>query len=292
MLGVDELLDPDFLPQLLPEAACDPAYPSSTPPDATYPGQTREPLCAPLDEIATPSIWSRLAQPLERTLVEVWETLSLQARARPTRWVAIHYGRIALNAHAWERMRARIAGEEPDPNLVEPAHGFASSLSDRIEALRARLRVRRLDRRLDLAAERRERALDRLSELDPGDLDAGELARGPLDERTWTEILLPYVGERLYPEGEAEPDGVLQAAVALEQRCNEELGLRLAARRTLATPALVAYLTVDERIRAVLDGSREWTELASVRLERVEQWAKLDVPRVFWGRPRLDTERA
>lgn len=280
MSRVDELLDHD------------PAYPSSTPPDASFPGQTRDVLCAPLDEIATPALWSRVARPLERSLVEVWEALALPAQSRPQLWVAIHYGRIALNAHAWERLRARIAGVAPDPNLVEPAQGFAPGLAERIEALRARLRVRRLDRRLDLAAERRERALTRLSSLDPGDLDAGELARGPLDERIWTEILLPCNGERLRLDGEAEPDACLREAVALEQRCTEELGLRLAARRTLAAPELAAFLTVEERIRAVLDGSSEWTELASVRLERVEHWAKLDVPRVFWGRPRLDTERA
>ena len=288
---LDELLDPPFLPQLFPAGAHDPAYPFSTPPDAMYPGQTREPLGSPLDGIATPSMWSRLGNPLELTLIEIWQTLALQARARPSGWVAIHYGRIALNAHAWERMRARIAGVAPDPNLVEPAQGFASRLSERLEALRARLRAGRLDRRLERAVERRERALERLSGIDPFDLDAGELARGPLDDRTWTEILLPCLGERLYLMGEAEPDACLRAAVGLEQRYNAELGVRLAARRTLATPALVAYLTVEERIRAVLDGSAEWTELASIRQERVEQFAKFDVPRVFWGRPRPDLEK-
>jgi hypothetical protein len=269
----------------------DPAYPLSTPPDATYPGQTREPLAPPLDEIATPSMWSRLANPLERTLVEIWQTLGLLERSRPSGWVSIHYGRIALNAHAWERMRARIGGIEPDPNLVEPAQGFAAGLSDRLEALRARLRGGRLDRRLQRASERRERALERLAALDPGDLDAGELARGPLDDKIWTEILLPWLGERLYAVEEPESDACLRSAVGLEQRCNAELGLRLAARRTLATPSQVAYLTVEERIRAVLDGSSEWAEIAAVRQERVEQFTKFDVPRVFWGRPRPDAEK-
>jgi hypothetical protein len=289
---VDELLDPPFLPQLMPEGAHDPAYPVSTPPDAMYPGQTREPLGAPLDGIATPSMWSRLGNPIEQTQIEIWLTLGLQPRVRPTRWVAIHYGRIALNAHAWERMRARVAGDVPDPNLVEPAQGFLASVPDRIEALRARLRGGALDRRFERACERRERALERLASLDPGDLDAGELARGPLDDRTWTEILLPWLGERLYLVGEAEPDACLRAAVALEQRCVAELGVRLAARRTLATPSQVAYLTVEERIRAVLDGSSEWTELAAIRQERVEQFTKFDVPRVFWGRPRPELEKA
>jgi len=288
----DELLDPPFLPQLLQDGVPDPAYPISTPIDPTYPGQTRDPLAAPLDEIATPSMWSRLAHPLEHTLVEIWETLGLLDRARPTGWVAIHYGRIALNAHVWERLRARIAGVAPDPNLVEPSQGFVASLPERFEALRARLRVGKLDRRLQQACERRERALERLSALDPGELDAGELARGPLDDRTWTEILLPWLGESLYESGEAETDAVLRAAIGLEQHCNAELGLRLAARRTLATASQVAYLTVDERIRAVLDGSSEWAELAALRQERVEQFAKFDVPRVFWGRPRPELEKA
>ncbi len=288
----DEHLDPPFLPQLLPEGAPDPAYPLSTPPDATYPGQTREPLGPPLDEIATPSMWSRLANPLEHTQMEIWDALGLLARARPTRWVAIHYGRIALNAHAWERMRARIAGVTPDENLVEPAQGLVASLPERFEALRARFRVRTLDRRLERASERRERALEKLSSLDPGDLDAGELARGPLDDNTWVEILLPWLGERLYSPDEPESDACLRAAVGLEQRCNAELGVRLAARRTLATPSQVAYLTVEERLRAVLDGSSEWMELAVIRQERVEQFTKFDVPRVFWGRPRPDAEKA
>jgi hypothetical protein len=123
-----------------------------------------------------------------------------------------------------------------------------------------------------------------------GDLDGRARAR-PLDDRTWTEILLPGSASAC-TAGEAEPDACLRAAVGLEQRCNAELGVRLAARRTLATPAQVAYLTVEERIRAVLDGSSEWTELASIRQERVEQFTKFDVPRVFWGRPRPDLEKA
>ena len=80
------------------DAPLDSAYPLETTPDPVYPGQTREPLVTPLDEIATPSIWSVLAHPLERAQIELWQALGLFARARPTTWVAIHYGRIALNA--------------------------------------------------------------------------------------------------------------------------------------------------------------------------------------------------
>ncbi len=132
----------------------------------------------------------------------------------------------------------------------------------------------------------------RAGDLDPSELDAGELARGPLDERAWTEILLPGLGSRLTSSGNAEPDPCLRAAIALEQSFGHELGARLATRRTLPAPSLVAYLTVPERIRAVLDGASHWTELALSRHERVEQFAKLDLPLEFWGRPRPDAEKA
>jgi hypothetical protein len=54
----------------------------------------------------------------------------------------------------------------------------------------------------------------------------------------------------------------------------------------------VAYLTVEERIRAVLDGAHHWAELAALRQERVEQFTKVDVPLVFWGRPRIEAEKS
>ena len=163
---------------------------------------------SPLDEIATPSIWSVLAHPLERAQLELWQALGLSARARPTTWVAIHYGRIALNAHAWERLRARASGSEPDPGLVEPAQALGARLSDRLEAVRARLRARRA-RAPDRARGEDARELRApASDLDPTELDAGELARGPLDERAWTEILLPGLGHRLITSGNTEPDAM------------------------------------------------------------------------------------
>jgi hypothetical protein len=277
------------------DAPLDSAYPLDTPPDPVYPGQTRAPLASPLDEIATPSIWSVLAHPLERAQLELWQALGLFARAQPTTWVAIHYGRIALNAHAWERLRARANGSEPDPGLVEPAQALAARLSDRIEAVRARLRRGALARRIERAEKTRDGFVKRGRELDPTELDAGELARGPLDERAWSEILLPGLGHQLISSGDTPPSGsdaCLRAAIALEQSFGHELGARLTTRRTLAAPSLVAYLTVPERIRAVLDGASHWSELATARQERVEQFAKLDLPREFWGRPRPDAEKA
>ena len=61
--------------------------------------------------------------------------------------------------------------------------------------------------------------------------------------------------------------------------------------RLYRAPAQVAYLSVEERIRAVLDGAHHWAELAALRQERVEQFTKVDVPLVFWGRPRVEAEK-
>ncbi len=282
-----ELADTDTHAQpLFSDAPLDPAYPVAMPPDPVFPGQTRAPLAHPLDEIATPAIWSRLALPLERALVTLWEALGLRA-GRPSQWVAIHYGRIALNAHAWERLRARASAESADPALVEPAQGLGPRVAERIESLTGALGRRRLAQRIARAEGERIALLRRVGEIEPADLDVGELARGPLDERTWAETLVPGLGSRLRGEGESEADTGVRGALALEQRCTAELGLRLAARRTLASPALVAYLTVPERIRAALDGASHWSELAALRQERVERFAKLDVPREFLGRPRI-----
>lgn len=277
---------------LLSNVPLDPAYPVSTPPDPMHPGQTRAPLAHPLDEIATPAIWSRLSLPLERALAALWETLGLRSGARPRQWVAIHYGRIALNAHAWERLRARAAGETPDPSLVEPAQGIAGRISDRLESLGSGVGRRRLAKRIEEAERARIALLRRLAEIEPADLDVGELARGPLDERSWSEILVPGLGRRLRDPQDVEVDPGVRAALALEQRCTAELGLRLAARRTLVSPPLIAFLTVPERIRAALDGASHWSELASLRQERVDQFAKLDVPLEFFGRPRPEPEAA
>jgi len=276
----------------LSDTPLDPAYPVLTPLDPVYPGQTRAPLAHPLDEIATPAIWSRLSQPLERALVSLWETLGLRDAARPTGWVAIHYGRIALNAHAWERLRARATGDAADPGLVEPAQSFAARLAERLETARAGLGRRRLAERIARAERERTSLLRRVAEVEPADLDAGELARGPLDERAWTELLLPGFGRRLTEPEPDEADPGVRAALALEERCTAELGQRLANRLALTVPSLVAYLTVPERIRAVLEGGGQWSELAALRHERVEQFAKLELPRTFFGRPRPDAEGA
>src|SRR5262249_37288674 len=239
-----------------------------------------------------PSIWSVLAVPLARALEELWSALGLFARAQPTTWVAIHYGRIALNAHAWERLRARARAAEPDPGLVEPAQGLPARLADRVGACGARLRGGALAKRIEGAETAREALLQRARDLDPDACDAGELARGPLDELAWTEILLPGLGHRLGSSSDASADPCVQAAGAIEQSFGHELGGRLGTPRTLAAPSPVAYLAVPRRVPAVLDGASHWNELALARHERVEQFAKLDVPSNFWGRPRPEAEKA
>ena len=268
----------------------DPAYPTVTPPDPVYPGQTRAPLPRPLDDVATASVWSRLALPLERALVELWQSLALRASGRPSRWVAIHYGRIALNAHAWERVRARRLGESPDPELVEPAASVTARAADLFERTSARLRGRQLDQRVARAEHARTALFRRIAEIAPEDLDAGELARGPLDERAWTDVAVAALGARLAQPGDGDADPGLRAALELEQRCSLELGARLATRGVLDSPELAFHLTVPERIRAVLEGTSHWSEIAAARQERVEQFAKLEVPRDFFGRPRPDPE--
>lgn len=270
--------------------ADDPAYPTMTPPDSMYPGQTRIPLGSPLDEIATPSMWSRLASPLERALREMWLRLGLLERSVPRQWVSLHYGRIAINAHGWERLSARFGGAEPDLSLVPPPRGVLEQIPERFERLHARLHHRRLLKRLERARAVREERLAHARALPLEDLDAGELARGLLDDRTWTEILLPWLGRRLEEGARDLPDPALREAIALEQRSGAELGRRLETRRVLASPAQIAYLTVAERIRAVHDESSYWAALSVSRAARVEEFTKVEIPVQFWGRPRTEGE--
>ena len=282
-------MSPDPLPTDLDEAG-DRAYPATIPPDAMYPGQTRAPLGSPLDEIATPSMWSRLASPLERALRELWQRLGLLERNAPGQWVGLHYGRIAINAHAWERLRARCCGLEPDASLVAPPRSALERIPEQYERLRARLRRRSLQKRVERADSKREERLTRAKALQLADLDAGELARGLLDDQAWTEILLPWLGRRLDETARDLPDPSLRAAIALEQRTGAELGRRLEMRGVLENPAQIAYLTVEERIRAVHDESKYWAALADSRAARVEEFKKIDVPVQFWGRPRMEGE--
>jgi len=268
----------------------DSAYPVSAPADAVYPCQTREPLSNPLNGVATPLIASRLVRPMERALGRLWDGLGLLARNRPERTVALYYGRIALNAHAWERLRANLTAEPPDPALVGPPETGLQQIPELWEAFRVRTRRARVLARLQRAEDTGEELLAEAVETEWRDLPTAELSRGVLDERAWIELLLPYFALTMLGEGVFRSESRIQTAIAFEQRCGAEVGRRLAADGVLYNPADVAYLTVEERTRAVHEASPYWMKLVNDRVRRVEAFLDLDVPLRFWGRPRVEKE--
>ncbi len=271
------------------DSRIDPAYPKHTPPDPLYPCQTLVPLAGMLDGVATPAIWARLGGALERAARELWEALSLLDRGRPSRWTTLHFGRIALNAHGWERMRALALELDPDPALVRPPEGPFERVLELYERLvRVRLGRIRLSERLQEAAERGRIVLERAHRVDPRDLATLELARGPLDEPSWASLIFPALGARLFERASDAPDHVVRAGIELEQRYSAEVGRRLARTGALREPGEVAYLTVQERIRAAQEGSELWVRLAAGRRLRVERFLDVELPSVFWGRPRDD----
>ena len=123
------------------------------------------------------------------------------------------------------------------------------------------------------------------------DLPTAELSRGVLDERAWVELLMPYFSLRMLAEDAFRADTRVRAAIAFEQRCSAEIGRRLAADGVLYNPSDVAYLTVEERTRAVHDGSPYWMKVVTERVQRVEGFLALEVPLRFWGRPRVEKEK-
>jgi len=275
---------------LEPGLTSDSAYPTISAPDPVYPCQTLSALGVQLAGIATPAMWSRLEAPLQRALDELWLRLGLLRRCCPQRWVTLHYGRIALNAHGWERLRAYFGGVDPDPTLVEPIASGLQGVPERFERLRVGLSRRRLRKRLRRAEQIAARGLSRVAARNPGELDTAELARGPLDDRIWVEILLPELGLLLAGEEQGRGDPRLRAGIALEQRHATELGRRLIASGVLQMPTDVAYLTVPERIQAVHDSSDYWARRVSSRLQRVDSFVDVDLPERFWGRPRVELE--
>ena len=274
-----------------PEAPQDPAYPTTTPPDPIYPCQTRAPLGAPFDGVILPALWSRIAHPLERCLLRLRDGLGLLPRVGPAHPVALHYGRIAINAHAWERLRAAALEEPADPALVGPAVRGWQRLPDGWERLRVHFSARGLQMRLERSFAGCETFLHRAADREPGDLDVTELARGALGGHAWTELLLPLLGLPLFGGNPEQWHAVAREALLLEDRFALELGRRLADNRMLEHADDVAYLTVEERLRAALEVSPFWSKLAARRQQRFEQFVSLDVPVVFWGRPRVDVEK-
>jgi hypothetical protein len=261
----------------------DPAYPTVSLVDSLYPCQTRALLPPPLDGVATPAIWARLAEPLRRVLATCWQVLGLRPGGEPSIWVAVHYGRIALNAHGCERLAALLCGRAPDPALVVPASGLGR-LGEAWEQWRARRRCPALRAQARGADGRRSDWLERLGARDPAELDTAVLARGPLDDARWTDVLFPPLLAALQEQLAGDP--ALDAALGLEQRWAAALGQRLVAARVLAAPSAVAYLSVEERLQAVHAADPRSRELAAARAERVERFAGLELPAQFWGRPR------
>jgi hypothetical protein len=272
------------------EGQVDPAYPVTTPPDPIYPCQTRAPLRPPLDGVAVPAIWSRIQRPLERSLERLWDDRGLSRRARPAQIVAVHYGRIAVNAHAWERLRAHCAGESPDPALVGPPAPALRAL-EIFERVRMRWRAGRIEARVREASGVSERLLRDAAERNPQDLSTAEVARGPLDARAWTEILTPFLGLPLTGEDDGGAPRAVRAGIALEERFAAEAGRRLVGQGVLNESSDIAYLTVEERLRAVHEASSFWDKLVRERRGLVDDFVELDVPIQFWGRPRVNTEK-
>jgi hypothetical protein len=273
------------------EAAVDAAYPITTPPDPVHPCQTLDPLGIPLGGVATPSMWSRLGRPLDRSLVLLWEGLGLLQRQAPGRWVTLQYGRIAINAHGWERLRAATGVEDVDEELVGPPASGWQRIPELWEALRVRLSRRKLIARLQAAEQTGEELLLRAAEENLREIDTLKLSRGLLDDRAWIEILLPCLGLRLLGEKTYACDARVQAAVAVEQRSGAEIGRRFATAGMLSDVSDVAYLTVEERIRAANESSPFWMRVAKERRQRVDDFLEREIPDRFWGLPRVDDQK-
>jgi hypothetical protein len=283
------------------EESPDRGYPTHTPPDPIYPAQTSEPLEPLFEGVATPAIWSRLGGALELCLWELWERAGLRNRVRPQRWVSLHFGRITLNAHAWENLRARLRGEAPDFALVEPRAAASLPWLAALARLLAAGRRRSLRRRIRRAETASEAALDRALVSAPRDLETLALARGPFDARTWVEVLLPWLGQCAIGD---DPEGAalrVEAAVEIERRYYAEFGQRLASRALLRDPGAVVYLTVEERLRAIhgeaheptaagQDAAKAWADFADRRAVRVREYLAIDVPTLFWGIPRVEPD--
>ena len=261
----------------------DPAYPTVSLVDSLSPAQTRALRPVPLDGVATPAMWARLAEPLRRVLESAWRTLGLREAGAPSLWVTLHYGRIALNAHGCERLRALLCARPADPGLVVPASGLGR-LTEAWEQRRARGRIAALRQDTGGSLARSTAQLERLAAKDPATLDTAVLARGPLDDARWADVLQTPLLAALEERPGDSPG--LDAALALEQRWAAVLGQRLVAAGLISAPSAVAYLTVQERLRAVHSADRPWNDLAEARAERVKRFASLDLPAEFWGRPR------
>jgi len=270
----------------------DPAYPTLTPPDPTYPCQTALPIGPPLDGVAVPALWSRLQRPLERALFELWQACGLPPETMVQDPVSLYYGRITINAHSWERLRALLHDEDPNPSLVAPETGTLRRLVACWNLRRARARVAALPELCRDLERQGEAMIRKLGEVDTGHLDALELARGPLHEGVWADLLVPWLCLRARNESAGLPLQLVRAAVTLEERYAGELGRRLAGQESIESADAIAFLTVSERLRLVHETSRLWIELVEDRRRRVEDFIAIDFPTEFWGRPRIEMSKS
>jgi hypothetical protein len=115
------------------DALADPAYPTSSTAELGEPVQTLEPLLPIFDGIALPSTWSRLHAPLQRALEELWNGSGLLERDHPRQWVTLHFGRMALHARGWERLRSTAHNYRPDLARLDSAPRGLDALRERWE---------------------------------------------------------------------------------------------------------------------------------------------------------------
>jgi hypothetical protein len=274
-------------PSPYPGVEEDRAYPTSSPVDPVFPCRTLRPLCPLFEGVATPGIWSRLEGPLGTALEGLWRVAGLGTRLRPLLWTSLHYGRIALNAHSWELLWASLRGERPDASLIPPPEGRLAEFVERASHLPAPWRSRRLQSRARRGLRAANASLHAAADLRAEELDLAHLARGPLDELTWTRLILAWLGEQLLERGGGAAEPETARAVDLERLFARALGERLVERGVLQRPAEVAYLTVEERIAAVNDPAGPWSIHLPTRIKRVQEFLELEVPDVFWGPPRV-----
>jgi hypothetical protein len=263
----------------------DAGYPTRTALDPDSPFLTQEPLLPIFDGVALPATWSRLGEALSGALGELWRAHGGSQRYQPEHWIALLYGRIYVNAHAFERLRALVAGEEPDPGLVPARQGFVAALEQWLHARRARRSQVAYRERLRRAEGRSTPILARAASLDLSLIETLELARGPLDRGVWVELLLPWLAARVSPAGEQSPptdpapvySAMVREGIRFEQRCAAELGRRFTRMKICSQPADVVYLTLEERCAALRDPGPVAARVAS-RRARTESFAALELP--------------
>jgi hypothetical protein len=272
------------------DGAKDAGYPTRAEPDSLSPCRTQKPLLPLFEGVALPATWSRLGDVVDRAFHELWQAHGVPERHRPDSWTSLHYGRIYLNAHAFERLRATVGRVGPDPALVPPELGLLPRLKERLDVQRAYGQRRGFAERLRRAEERAAPILVRVGKLDVAGLDTRELARGALDRAAWIELMLPWLGSRVLAAAQPkrpEPPAVLvtmvREAIRFEQRCAAELGRRFVKMNLCSEVGDIAYLTLDERVIALRQPIQDLAARIAGRRARVASFVALELPLQFSG---------